>query len=99
MTATAKAYVVWGTQSPEEGYECLFATSEQDAVENACELFGYDAEYLTSIETEPEDAVCAVRAPTLDEYCDRGSVPEQVFRDVVDGIKRTRTAEPSGGTK
>jgi hypothetical protein len=96
MTA-AKSYIVWGKESPEEGYECLFATSEEDAVENACELFGYDVEYLTGIQMEPEDAVCVVRAPTLDEYCDRGSVPEQVFRDIVDAIKRTHVAETSGG--
>lgn len=97
MPKTTKAYVVWGKDSPEDGYVYVFVESREAAISQACELFGYDAEYLAGLEMTAENAVCAIRAPTLDEYRDRGSVPEQVFLAVVGQIKLASATGAVGG--
>lgn len=92
-----KAYIVWGKDSPEDGYTYVFAVGQSEAISQACELLGYDVEYLSGIETTPENAVNVVRSPSLDEYYDLGSVPEKAFQSVVDEIKKSRAMGPIGG--
>jgi hypothetical protein len=72
------AWIAWDSEYPDEGCEAVFVDGdENDAVVEACRIFGHGILELAQLDMSPRDVVDVVRVGAWDQHAERGWVTSE----------------------
>jgi len=75
------AYAVFDRRTGKQW--AVFACTEDDAIEQACEVFGYRIRDFSDWNCSPRAVIRAVRAPMLDTYARSDMVPTDALNETI----------------